>query len=840
MKTTNLLLVLLASLTFGSLGTLTAYAQVDMINGATQAVRYQAIAKDQQGNPVSNQTIGFRVSIISDTITGTVQWEETHTPTTDGDGLFAVLIGTGTRTGGAKTNFADIEWANTKHFLKVEMDITGGNNFTDMGTTQFCSVPFAFSASEAVRAETAKVAEKADTAKVAMAVAACGCTLDNAYDHPTAGAGRFIFADAGAVEIFLPTGTNGYGLFVRNLSASSTSGGIYSRNSNIGINNNIFAHQFGFGFGIVSFIQNTINGDPAIGGLTFGEGVVIAAETRNISNINPTIFSNTNGNNSAGYFISRQSLTNTQSVLRVEAENPLTRVGTFQALDSSHSTDALLVSTVGTGPARAGIFQILNAANAANALQVETVGSGNAVRAISLPTGTGGAGSFEIQNPANTSNTLEVNNLGTGFTGFFTNNNATDPTFPVLGAINTGTGGVNSVAGGFLNDNPNNSASVTLAAQNNGLGRAGSYWINNTANTDEALFVNHDGVGTVLWVHTDQDQDPNKYVALFSNHGPTNADNNFTTLTETVSNNGHGAVSIHSGTNGIAGAFVNFDPSNQASSLLGINFGTGIAVSGLSVGGTGLRAYSLSNAGDPALIVSKGIFSFGDAALFYGNVQINGSYTATGSKSSVVKNSQGDKILTYSEESAEVWFTDYGVAQLVNGEATINIEPEFLSTINTNEIYHVFVDLRGPCFGGICVADQTPTSFRVIQNTPGPGQGQGPGVLCNTQFSYRITAKRKGFETLRLATEQQNKAVTDQYLQDNFPEIFVEAQQKANAAINEKDNISPINYTIRTPQAPPSLSNILLAPTNQSIDVVAPVDTVSVPFFDISDLPVPQ
>ena len=51
--------------------------------------------------------------------------------------------------------------------------------------------------------------------------------------------------------------------------------------------------------------------------------------------------------------------------------------------------------------------------------------------------------------------------------------------------------------------------------------------------------------------------------------------------------------------------------------------------------------------------------------------------------------------LLYVEESTEVWFSDYGFGQLVDGVAIVPIDPIFVQTVNLNEPYLVFVQAYG-------------------------------------------------------------------------------------------------------------------------------------------------
>jgi hypothetical protein len=75
-------------------------------------------------------------------VNGTTEYSETRKVTTNAQGLFAVVIGD---TGAISSlgNFSNIDWTLGPKFLKIEMDVSAGNNFILLGTTQFQSVAYA-------------------------------------------------------------------------------------------------------------------------------------------------------------------------------------------------------------------------------------------------------------------------------------------------------------------------------------------------------------------------------------------------------------------------------------------------------------------------------------------------------------------------------------------------------------------------------------------------------------------------------------------------------------------------------------------------------------------------
>jgi hypothetical protein len=106
----------------------------------------------------------------------------------------------------------------------------------------------------------------------------------------------------------------------------------------------------------------------------------------------------------------------------------------------------------------------------------------------------------------------------------------------------------------------------------------------------------------------------------------------------------------------------------------------------------------------------------------------------------VVATSQGARAL-HSEEATAVRFSDYGYGRLQNGRTVIRIDQLFAETVNLGEPYHVFTQLNHPECEGLAVVNQTPTSFEVIELRQG---------RSNAAFSYRIVAKRRGYEQNRL------------------------------------------------------------------------------------------
>jgi len=103
-------------------------------------INYQAVARNAVGSVFVNQAIGVRITVLAGGAAGVVQYTETHTVNTNGFGLFSLKIGGGTPVQGT---FNDITWNTTNQFVKVEVDPTGGTTYTNIGTNELLSVPFA-------------------------------------------------------------------------------------------------------------------------------------------------------------------------------------------------------------------------------------------------------------------------------------------------------------------------------------------------------------------------------------------------------------------------------------------------------------------------------------------------------------------------------------------------------------------------------------------------------------------------------------------------------------------------------------------------------------------------
>jgi len=106
---------------------------VSNLQGQNQGVNYQAVARENNGDILSNTAVNLRFLIKSDSPDGTTVYQETNSVSTNSYGLINLVIGEGSTEIG---DFGDIEWASSNHYLIVEL------NGLNIDTTIFSAVPY--------------------------------------------------------------------------------------------------------------------------------------------------------------------------------------------------------------------------------------------------------------------------------------------------------------------------------------------------------------------------------------------------------------------------------------------------------------------------------------------------------------------------------------------------------------------------------------------------------------------------------------------------------------------------------------------------------------------------
>ncbi len=111
-----------------------------------QKFNYQGIARDAKGNPMSGKTMRLKLSVLPTQDATVPEYEETQLVTTNEFGLYTLKIGDGEATVGEMNT---VKWETGNKYIRVSIDPQGGSQFTDAGTTQLLSVPYAIYAEKA-------------------------------------------------------------------------------------------------------------------------------------------------------------------------------------------------------------------------------------------------------------------------------------------------------------------------------------------------------------------------------------------------------------------------------------------------------------------------------------------------------------------------------------------------------------------------------------------------------------------------------------------------------------------------------------------------------------------
>jgi hypothetical protein len=212
------------------------------------------------------------------------------------------------------------------------------------------------------------------------------------------------------------------------------------------------------------------------------------------------------------------------------------------------------------------------------------------------------------------------------------------------------------------------------------------------------------------------------------------------------STNGRGVYGVASAYSGTTYGSYGEAKSTKGRGVYGVasaGSGTAYGVFGASQSTSGRGVYGVASAASGATygVYGSAVSPAGYAVYAKGRLHVTGDFSAAGTKAAVVRLKGGEAVKLYAEEASENWFSDVGSAKLSDGAVTIPIDPTFSQTVNTQADYHIFLTPEGDC-EGLYVANKGEDSFAVRELK---------GGHSNIAFSYRIMAKRKGYEQERLA-----------------------------------------------------------------------------------------
>lgn len=480
---------------------------------APQKLNYQGVARNASGQPLASQNMKLRLTVHDLTATGATLYQETHSVTTNGYGLYNVAVGNGTVVSGT---FNTIDWSAGDKYLQVEIDPNGGTTFTDAGATQLLSVPYALYTKMADSTRGAKNAALADSARAARLtlpyadVAANSLPLiklENTADGPAfEGVNSSTTANVTAVRGVINSTTPG--------GFSSAVRGINNGTGGLGIG--VWGSQAGSGWGVYGttaagigvYGVATTNGNGVYGTSSSGTGVYGTSNNGGAGAF--AISNNANSSNAIDvYTTGAGKAVNANSVggTTIYANSTAGKAGDFINNTAANASTVLNTSTTGTGSAFGATIT-----NTANSSAVATLTSN----------GTGRGLAITLSSASNSSRAIDVTQSGTGPGVFATaGGNAiwgitpnissaavmgdNTPGESVVGRSNNGIAGAvvgrNDGAGGYgVRGFVTNSttASIGVLGQSGisgGIGSAGRFENVNSSNTSDALQVTTNASG---------------------------------------------------------------------------------------------------------------------------------------------------------------------------------------------------------------------------------------------------------------------------------------------------------------------------------------------------------
>jgi hypothetical protein len=124
---------------------------------APEGINYQAVVRDASGQPLAASTkVSLKFTIHDGSASGSPVFTEIDSARTNQFGLVTLVIGN-------VSSLTAVNWGSGAKFLQVELDPSGGSNFTDMGTSQMMSVPYALFSGNAINGATGATGSQGPT-----------------------------------------------------------------------------------------------------------------------------------------------------------------------------------------------------------------------------------------------------------------------------------------------------------------------------------------------------------------------------------------------------------------------------------------------------------------------------------------------------------------------------------------------------------------------------------------------------------------------------------------------------------------------------------------------------
>lgn len=284
----------------------------------------------------------------------------------------------------------------------------------------------------------------------------------------------------------------------------------------------------------------------------------------------------------------------------------------------------------------------------------------------------------------------------------------------------TGVVGINS------STTPDINATGVFAYTTNRSGSALFAYLNNTATDENA---------TAVYAITNN---PAGDAGYFVNNATAGTNNGNGLVGITRQNQGFGVFAINNNTTGtgLIAAGNNITPTYLTN-------GTGASIGGSTIG---LLAYKdgalANNAGAAYFLASStsgaGVYvAYRSGGTNYKIINVGGFGGTASTDVWGLTNDTNDRKILFAPEAPEIVFHDFGVGQLVNGKAYINLDPIFSRNIVVNDQHplRVFIQLEGNC-NGVYVTNKSKDGFEVVELN---------GGTSNTKFSWFVIANRADY-----------------------------------------------------------------------------------------------
>lgn len=298
---------------------------------------FQAIVRNSLNQLAINTQVSLQISILDH---ATPVFVETHSVTTNSNGLITIEIGNGTRVAGLP--LSEIEWWDGDYSIETKIDPSGGFNYSLVGKNQLLSVPYAFQAKnlDGVSSKSGNfgIGIKEPIAKFEIHTTEDKDALKINFDN--------VLSASNALKINY--NGNSYGVHIVNNSTDATTNAIRIEDNN--------SSNTGSSWFNLSYSTGT-----ALNSINMNTGHAGFFQTDKATNERATVVAVNNGLSNAGYFINN----NTSNEWAALAARSYSKGGAFYSISN------------GDGPA--GGFEVVSQNNPTTAVTINNHGLGSAM-----------------------------------------------------------------------------------------------------------------------------------------------------------------------------------------------------------------------------------------------------------------------------------------------------------------------------------------------------------------------------------------------------------------------------------------------------------------------------